>query len=271
MTPKILCGDFSSSPVADRAFAESFAAWTGKAPSQTLANITRGGSSAITSRSKVRRFCSLCLAAVLLAIPAGVYALPAQVAPAVPQITFTKILKGSSPEYMALSIDANGKGTYDSHKLEDPPAPRSLHISAGTAARIFSLAESLNYFRSLDLDTHHKVANMGLKTLTYEAGKEINRVQYNYTENRTAQQLTEMLEKISSVEERIAQLEYAMKYDHLSLPETLREIQDGMNDHNFVEAALMIPTLEKISTNPHFMHLAQSRAQEIMQRIQENK
>jgi hypothetical protein len=211
------------------------------------------------------------LATVFLALTAEVYTLPAQVTPAVPRITFTKALKGSSPEYMALSIDANGKGTYDSHKLEDAPAPRPLQISAGTAARIFSLAESLNYFRALQLDTHHKVANMGLKTLTYEAGKQINKVQYNYTENRAAQQLTEMLEKISSVEERIGQLEYAMRYDHLSLPETLREIQEGMNDHNFVEAALMIPTLEKISTDPRFMHLAQARAQEIMQRIQENK
>jgi hypothetical protein len=211
------------------------------------------------------------MATVFLALPTQVCILRAQVAPAVPRITFTKILKGSSPEYMALSIDANGKGTYDSHKLEDPPAPRALQISAGTAARIFSMAESLNFFRSLQLDTHHKVANMGLKTLTYEDGKEIYKVQYNYTENRAAQQLTEMLEKISSVEERIAQLEYAMKYDHLGLPEILREIQEGMSDHNFMETALMIPTLEKISTDPHFLHLAQSRAQEIMQRIQENK
>ena len=172
---------------------------------------------------------------------------------------------------MALSIDANGKGTYDSHKLEDPPAPRPLQISAGTTAQIFSLAESLNDFRSLDLDSHHKVANMGLKTLTYEAGKEINKVQYNYTENRTAQQLTDIFEKIGNVEEQIAQLEYAMKYDHLSLPQALRQIQEGLDDHNYVEAALMIPTLEKISTNPRFMHLAQARAQEIMQRIQENE
>ena len=192
-------------------------------------------------------------------------------APTVPRLTFTKTLKGSSPEYMALSIDANGKGTYDSHKLEDSSAPRPVQISAGTTARIFSLAQSLNYFRSLDLDSHHKVANMGLKTLTYDAGKGINQVQYNFTENRTAQQLTDMLEKIANVEERIVQLEYAMKYDHLSLPEALRQIQEGMDDHNFVEAALMIPTLEKISTNPRFMHVAQSRAQEIMQRIRENK
>jgi hypothetical protein len=211
------------------------------------------------------------LATAFLALHAGVYTLHAQVTPAVPRLTFTKTLKGSSPEYVALSIDANGKGTYDSHKLDDPPAPRPVQISAGTTARIFSLAQSLNYFRSLDLNSHHKVANMGLKTLTYDADKEINQVQYNYTENRTAEQLTDMFEKIGNVEERIAQLEYAMKYDHLSLPQALRQIQEGMDDHNFVEAALMIPTLEKISTNPRFMHVAQSRAQEIVQRIRENK
>jgi len=188
-----------------------------------------------------------------------------------PRLTFTKTLKDSSPEYMALSIDANGNGTYDSHKLDDPPAPRPLQISSETTTRIFSLTESLNYFRSLELDSHHKVANMGLKTLTYETGADINRVQYNYTENRAAQQLTDLLERIGNVEEQIRQLEYDMKYDHLSLPQVLRQIQEGLDEHNYVEAALMIPTLEKISTNPHFMHLAQSRAQEIMQRIQVDK
>jgi hypothetical protein len=210
------------------------------------------------------------LATAYLALLPGLYTLPAQVTASLPRITFTKILKGSSPECMTLSIDANGAGYYDSHKLDDPPASHPLQISAGTTARIFSLAESLNYFRSVDLDSHHKVANMGLKTLTYEASKENNRVQYNYTENRAAQQLTETLEKISNVEEQIRQLEYDMKYDHLSLPEALRQIQVGMDDHNYVEATLMIPTLEKISSNPHFLHLAQSRAQEIMQRIRGN-
>jgi hypothetical protein len=208
---------------------------------------------------------------VFLALLPGVYKLQAQGTPSVPRLTFTKTLKDSSPEYMALSIDANGNGTYDSHKLDDSPAPRPLQISAGTTARIFSLAESLHYFHSVDLDSHHRVANMGLKTLTYEAGADINRVQYNYTENRAAQQLTDILERIGNVEEQIRQLEYDMKYDHLSLPEALRQIQVGLNEHNYVEATLMIPTLEKISSNSHFMHLAQSRAQEIMQRIQEDK
>jgi hypothetical protein len=62
-----------------------------------------------------------------------------------------------------------------------------------------------------------------------------------------------------------------MKYDHLNLPQSLLQIQQGLDDHDYVEATLMIPTLQQISTDPHFMHLAQARAQDILQRIQENK
>jgi hypothetical protein len=180
-------------------------------------------------------------------------------------------MQNSSPEYMALRVDVNGKGTYDSHQLKDPPSPRPLQLSAGTTERIFSLAQDLDNFHSLNLESRHQVANMGLKTLTYEAGNVTNRVQYNYTENRAGQQLTEIFEKIGNVEERISQLEYDMKYDHLSLPQTLSEIQEGLQDHSYMEATLMIPTLEKITSNSHFMHLAQSRAQDIMRCIQRNK
>ena len=172
---------------------------------------------------------------------------------------------------MTLAIDANGAGVYDSHKLNDPPNPRGMQLSAGTTEQLFSLAQSLNYFRSLTLESRHRVANMGLKTLAYEAGGEINKVQYNFTQNHAAQQLTDMFEKIGNVEEEIAQLEYDMKYDHLGLPEILRRIQLGLADHYYVEPALLIPTLEKIAANPRFLHVAQSRAQEIMQSVQEYK
>ncbi len=230
-----------------------------------------GGSLAIAPCFKIRQLNTRWWAASFLALLSGVYTLPAQIDPSLPRFAFSKTLKGSSPEYMTLNIDAKGAGTYDSHKLEDPPAPRPVQLSAGTTAQIFALAQSLDDFRSLNLESRHKVANMGLKTLTYEAGNETNRVQYNYTENRTAQQLTELCEKIGNVEERIGELEYDMKYDHLSVPQVLREIQVDMDEQNLAEPALMIPTLERISANSHLLHLAQARAQEIMERIQANK
>lgn len=211
------------------------------------------------------------LGSAILVFSMGVDTLRGQVTPSVPRLTFTKTLKGSTPEYMALKIGADGKGTYESRLLTDTAVPRPLQVSPATTEQIFSLAKSLNYFQSITLNSRRKVANLGLKTLQYDAGTESHRVEYNYTENRTAQQLTDILEKIGSVEEHIGQLEYDMRYDHLGLPQTLAEIQDEMADHDLVEAELLTPTLEKISADSRFLHLAQVRAQEIMHNIQEHK
>ncbi|MGD1154595.1 MAG: hypothetical protein ABSA41_02080 [Terriglobia bacterium] len=232
--------------------------------------MTKGGGSEITFRSILRRQCFFHLAVIILGLVPCVYAVLAQDSRPIARLAFTKSLKGSVPEYVALSVDANSQGTYDGRKLADAPSPRPLQISPATTQRLFSLAESLGYFRSLTLESRHKVANLGQKTLTYEAGGQVSRVQFNYTENRTAQQLTDLFERISNVEEHIAQLDYAIKYDPLSLPQQLRQIQIELDEHSLLETELLVPTLEKIVSNPRFLHLAQSRAQEILKRIQEN-
>jgi len=184
-----------------------------------------------------------------------------------PRLSFTKFLKGSDPEYIAFTVEANGKATYEGRKMTDPASPRPLQISAGTTERLFTLAASLGYLRSLKLESNHKVANLGEKALTYEANGQISRVEYNYTENRTAQELTELFEKISAVEQHITQLEYAIKYDHLSVANQLRSIQIELDESNLLESQLLVPTLEKIANNPHLLHLAQVRAQDILKRV----
>jgi hypothetical protein len=193
----------------------------------------------------------------------------AQSSTPIPRLTFTKSLRGSLPEYMALRVDTNGNATYEGRQLAEAPNPRGLEISRPTTQRLFSMASSLGYFNSLNLESRHKVANLGLKTFTYEAGGEVSRVEFNYTENHTAQQLTELFEQIAGVEQHIAQLDYASKYDPLSLPQQLRQIQIELNGHGLLETGLLVPTLEKIAGNPRLLHLAQSRAQEILKRIRE--
>ncbi len=186
----------------------------------------------------------------------------------VPRLTFTKVLKGSVPEYMAISVDANGKGTYDARKIDDPPSLRAIQVSTATAQRLFELAKQLHYFRSIDLESHKRVANLGLKTLTYQGEGQTNRAEYNYTQNRTAQELTDMFEKISTVEQHIEALEYSLRFDPLSLPHELLLIQIDLENQALVDPELMVPTLEKIAQNSRFLHLAQSRAQDILHRLQ---
>jgi hypothetical protein len=218
-------------------------------------------------RTKLLVVSTVAFASTLLASPV-VAADQRSGAPA--RLTYTKLLKGSSPEYLAITVAANGEATFDGRKADEPPAPRSFRLSENTTRRIFQLAEALGYFQSVDLESHRKVANLGLKTFTYEADGKRSQAQFNYTLLRGAQELADLFERIGSVEQYILTLEHAIKYDHLSLPTTLRQIQIDLGKRGLADPELMAPTLEKITSNPRFLHLAQSRAQEILQHLQNN-
>ncbi len=187
-----------------------------------------------------------------------------------PRLTYTKILKQSVPEYLAISVDADGFGTYEGRKLDDAPEPRPLRLSPATTRRLFDLASQLNDFESLDLESHKKVANLGLKTLTYERDGRKNKAEFNYTVVREADRLVALFEKLASVEQHVMVLEYAIKYDHLSLPKELLQIQVDLDNKSLADAELMVPTLEQIVRDPRFLHLAQVRAQNILERLQDN-
>lgn len=183
------------------------------------------------------------------------------------RLTFSKVLAGSTPEFEEVTVDSSGSGTYDGRKLSDPPSPRSIQLSPATIQKVFGLAQALNDFKSTDLESHKKVANLGRKTFTYEQGGVKNQAEFNYSLRREAQELAEVFERIAAVEEHVKALEYDCKYDPLSLPRELLLIQIEMDNKALVDTELMAPVLEQIARNSHFLHLAQARAQDILQRI----
>jgi hypothetical protein len=188
--------------------------------------------------------------------------------PGTPRITFTKVLKGSFPEYLSVTVDRRGTAVYEGRKLDEPSSPHALQLGEATTQKIFELAGALDNFNSGDLESYKKVANLGHKTLVYDDGKHQQRAEFNYTQRREAQHLIDIFERISTVAQYIATLEHSIQFDHLSLPAQLRQIQTDLDRHALEEPELMAPTLEKIVRNPRFLHLAQTRAQNILQRLQ---
>ena len=185
-----------------------------------------------------------------------------------PKLTYSKTFKGSTPEYLLITVDSKGLGTFEGRKLDEAQSPRPLQLSAGTTERIFNLAGQLHNFQSVDLESHKKVANLGQKTLTYQQGEGMNQVAFNYTENQMARDLVDIFEAVGAVEEHISALEFGMKYDPLSLPQELLQIQIELDKKSLADPEMLLPTLEKIIHGSHFLHLAQLRAQQIIERIQ---
>jgi hypothetical protein len=209
------------------------------------------------------------LAALLCGAVAGAGRIPPSDGSAT--LTYTKVLKDSVPEYLAITVRSDGTSTYEGRKLDEPPNPRPLKLSPSTTQKVFALASELGNFRSIDLESHKPVANLGLKSFTFEGGGQRNRCDFNYTVNRRAQELTDLFEKIAAVERHLISLEYAMKYDHLSLPKELLQIQIDLDNRALADPELLVDALEQIAHTSRYLHLAQVRAQNILQRVQEKE
>jgi len=186
------------------------------------------------------------------------------------KLTFNKVLPGSAPEFMELSVDSTGSGTYEGRQLKDPSSPRTLKLTPETTQKLFALAHAMNDFKSIDLESHKNVANLGRKTFTYEAAGQKYSAGFNYSLRREAQELADLFERISSVEEHIKALEFEAKYDHLGLPRELLQIQIDLANKALADPELMVPTLKSIAHDSHFLHLAQVRAQDILERLGES-
>jgi hypothetical protein len=184
------------------------------------------------------------------------------------RLSYTRVLKGSTPEYIGVTVNADGTGTFDARKLSASPDPQSFKLSGQTLDKLYTLAAELNYFRSVDLESHKRVANLGRKTFTYEKDGQISSAEFNYTLNKQAQRLSDLFEKIAIVEQHIRALKYAIKYDPLGLPHELLLIQIDLENRALADPELMVPTLEEIARNHRFLHLAQVRARNILERVQ---
>jgi hypothetical protein len=204
-------------------------------------------------------------------IALGIFAtssLQAQHQRSVATLTYTKVMKGSVPEYTSLTVDANGNGTFDGRQLSESPRPRSLKLSPSTTETLFQIAGALDDFHSIRLESKKNVANLGLKTFIYRHDGRENKVQFNYTQNKKAEELLSVFEGIADVEEHIGTLEYSSRYDVLGLPSALTRIEIDLNNKALVDPQLMVPILKKIAGDSQYLHIAQVRAEHIIRRIQ---
>ncbi len=206
--------------------------------------------------------------AALVGLAVGPVYVAAQSPPVGARLTYTKVLKGSVPEYEKVVVNADGSGEYDGHALGALPNPQPFHLTESTVQKFFRLAAVLHDFRGVNLESRKRVANLGLKTFEYESDGQDYRCQFNYSTNRVAGQLTNLFESVATVERHIMALHYAMRYDPLGLPHELTLIQIDLDNKSLVDPQLMNGALEKIANDPSVLHFAQLRARHILRQIQ---
>jgi hypothetical protein len=188
---------------------------------------------------------------------ATLFLLSAAVALAEPRLFYSKFFKGSTPEYVAIILLHDGQTTYQEAKDEDNPI--KLQLTSADTQEIFGLAEKLERFQH-PIESGLKVANMGAKTFRFEDGADQHEVQFNYSQDTSAQALLDWFERITETERHLIELDRTVHYDKLGVNDVLLQLQITYEHKRLVAPDQFLPLLDRIAKNESFLHIARERA-----------
>lgn len=181
----------------------------------------------------------------------------ALVAADAPRLIYSKSFPGSNPPWLEITIDRTGAAQYKEDPKDDDPM--KFQLIDVEVTQMFGLADKLDHF-SRPIESGLKVANMGMKTLRYEADGKATEAKFNYSENADARALTDWFERIADTERSLTNLERAVRFDKLGVYDAILQIEILRNNNRLVAPQQFLPMLDRVAKNESFLHMARERA-----------
>jgi hypothetical protein len=186
-------------------------------------------------------------------------------------ITYRRVFKGSVPEFIEVKVHEQDKATFDIRQLDEDADPQPFEVGAPVQKKIFELAGELKNFAVPSLDIQKKIANLGEKTFRYENGADVHETSFNYTINPSATQLMQIFEGLARQQQDLVLLQQRAKFDRLGINDALMQFEADMDHRLLPEPEHMLPVLDQIAGDPHFVEIARSRARALAERIRNSR
>ncbi|MGA2098412.1 MAG: hypothetical protein ABSH39_19100 [Candidatus Acidiferrum sp.] len=217
------------------------------------------------------RFLLLALLASGLSSSVALAAAPARAAspaPANAKLSYRRIFKSSSPEFIEIMVrDDSDAASYEIRQLDEDPGATPFEVGSVLRDKMFELAGQLKNFQGQDLDVHRRIANLGEKSFRWERGAESHETKFNYTLNSAAAQLMQIFEGLARQQELVMLLERRMKYDRLGINDALLQFETDLNHKLLPEPQRALPTLDQIASDSRFVEIGRQRARALAERI----
>ena len=182
-----------------------------------------------------------------------------------PQISFTKSFKGSTPAYVAITVNKSGHGSYK--EAPDDDNPLEFDVPADQVAEAFALAGKLDHFIR-PIESHLKVANTGTKTFGYIDGAEKHETAFNYSLDPSAQLLLTWFENLSETEQIFIDLDRTAHFDKLGVNDALLQLNILWDQKRLVTPLQFLALLNRIGKDESIMHMARERAATLADQFQ---
>lgn len=196
-------------------------------------------------------------ALAIAALLSSSLAICAVTASAAPRLFYSKYFKGSTPEYVAITVDPDGSATYQEAKEDDDAI--KLQLDHASVQEMFDLAGKLDHFQH-PLESGLKIANLGVKTFRYEDGDEHHEIQFNYSEDANAQALLDRFERITETEGHYEDLDRTVHFDKLGVQDVLLQLESTLDHNRLVDPEQFLPLLDRVAKNESYLHISRELA-----------
>ena len=183
---------------------------------------------------------------------------------AAPRLFYSKYFKGSTPEYVSITVERDGQVTYQEAKEDDNPI--KIQLDGASVQEMFDLTDKVDRFQH-PLESGLKIANLGIKTFRWEDGAAHHEIQFNYSEDPNAQMLLDRFERITETEQHFANLDRTAHFEKLGVNDVLLQMQMTMEHNRLVAPEQFLPLLDRIAKNESYLHISRERAATIADTI----
>ncbi len=175
-----------------------------------------------------------------------------------PRIVYTKSFPGSTPAFVSITVERDGRVIYK--EAVDDENPIKLQLAPADADAIFATVEKLDRFKR-PLEGGLKVANMGAKTFRFEQGREVHETKFNYTVDQDGALLADWFERVIETEQLFINLERAVRFDKLGVNQALLRLETWWDRKRIVAERQFLPLLDRVRKNESYLHMARERAE----------
>ena len=171
-------------------------------------------------------------------------------------------------EKQCLDLKPDGTGQSRFKRRGSEEASSVLNLSSNGREKFLSVvAATRNLADREKYESKRKVANLGRKHITLEMGSETREAEFNYSDLKEVNTLTTFFDGLINQQVLISDLEMALQYERLSIPERLDQLEGEIKSGRIADPQSLIPVLDKIVQNERVVDYARNHAQQLKSQV----
>ena len=171
-------------------------------------------------------------------------------------------------EKQCLDLKPDGTGQSRFKRRGSEEASSVLTLSSNGREKFLSVvAATRNLADREKYESKRKVANLGRKHITLEMGSETREAEFNYSDLKEVNTLTTFFDGLINQQVLISDLEMALQYERLSIPERLDQLEGEIKIGRIADPQSLIPVLDKIVQNERVVDYARNHAQQLKSQL----